>query len=259
MPDHDPRNVLVTGGAAGIGLAIAQRFARKGASVGLLDRSRAQLDAALAAFPADARVDALHADIGRRDEVEDAIATFTGRRGSLDVAVSNAGVAPNHLFLEMDDDQWQSVIGTNLTGAFVFMQTAARVLVGQGRGGKICAISSGARQSARTGAAAYCASKAGLVMLAKVMALELGPHGINVNVVSPGFIDHGTRPGLGAFTNDEYVAAMKTLVPLPRMGVADDIAAGVEYLCSPDADWVTGTVLDVDGGSSTGRAALPRN
>jgi NAD(P)-dependent dehydrogenase (short-subunit alcohol dehydrogenase family) len=255
----DRRNVIVTGGAAGIGLGIAQRFARAGDVVGILDRDEDNIDRALATFDAGATVVGLVGDIARREDVEGAVRSFVDEHGPLGVAVSNAGIAPNHLFLEMTDEQWRAVMDTNLAGAFVFMQTAARVLVDQGAGGKIVAISSGSRQSARVGAAAYCASKAGLVMLAKVMALELGAHGINVNVVSPGFVDHGVRPGMGAFTNDEYVAVMKTLVSLPRLGVPDDIAGAVEYLCSPAADWVTGSVLDVDGGSSAGRVGLPRN
>jgi NAD(P)-dependent dehydrogenase (short-subunit alcohol dehydrogenase family) len=128
----------------------------------------------------------------------------------------------------------------------------------QGRGGggafgKVCFIASGAYRSARRGAAHYCASKAGLVLLAQTMALELAEHGINVNVVSPGFIDVGLRPGVSV----PYRETIKLDIPLGRFGDPAEIANAVVFVCSPEAAFMTGSVLTVDGGSGAGRFHLP--
>jgi NAD(P)-dependent dehydrogenase (short-subunit alcohol dehydrogenase family) len=127
------------------------------------------------------------------------------------------------------------------------------MMLAQHRGGKLCAITSGAYRSARRGAAHYCASKAGLVLLAQTLALELAEHGINVNVVSPGFIEVGLRPGVSV----DYREQIKHDIPLGHFGEPTDIAAAVVFLCSDEAKFVTGSVLTVDGGSGAGRFHLP--
>lgn len=171
----------------------------------------------------------------------------------IDVAVNNAAVHPNTAVIDMEDSEWDSVIDTNLKGAFLFMRAAARQMIGQQRGGKLCLIASGAYKSARRGASHYCASKAGLVMLANTLALELAEHRVNVNVVSPGFIDVGLRPGVSV----PYRERIKQDIPWGRFGEPPEIARAVAFLCSADAEFVTGSVLDVDGGSSAGRFHLP--
>jgi NAD(P)-dependent dehydrogenase (short-subunit alcohol dehydrogenase family) len=153
----------------------------------------------------------------------------------------------------MSEEEWDWVLDTNLKGAFLFTRAAARQMIAQARGGKLCLIASGAYRSARRGAAAYCASKAGLVLLAQTLALELAEHRINVNVVSPGFIEVGLRPGVSIAYREKIVQD----VPLGHFGEPADIAAAVAYLCSEDAKFVTGSVLTVDGGSGAGRFHLP--
>jgi NAD(P)-dependent dehydrogenase (short-subunit alcohol dehydrogenase family) len=126
-------------------------------------------------------------------------------------------------------------------------------MIRQARGGKLCLIASGAYRSARRGASHYCASKAGLVLLAQTLALELADHHINVNVVSPGFIEVGLRPGVSIPYRDKIIQD----IPFGHFGRPADIAYAVEFLCSPQAEFITGSVLSVDGGSSAGRFHLP--
>src|SRR5206468_1228933 len=171
----------------------------------------------------------------------------------VDIAVNNAAVYPNTPVVEMAEEEWDLVLDTNLKGAFLFTRAAARQMIAQGRGGKLCLIASGAYRSARRGASHYCASKAGLVLLAQTLALELAEHRINVNVVSPGFIEVGRRPGVSV----EYRERIVQDIPLGHFGNPSDIAGAVAYLCSKEADFVTGSVLTVDGGSGAGRFHLP--
>ena len=250
------RSVLVTGAADGIGLGIARRFAADGDRVAMLDVREDELErAAEAVGQAGGVVLPLRADVRDGVSVEAAVDEAERRHGRLDVAVSNAGVYPNTPVLEMDEAEWDRVLDTNLKGTFLVCRAAARRMVRTGGGGKICAIASGAHRSARVGAAHYCASKAGLVLFAQVLALELAEHKINVNVVSPGFVDVGERPAVSA----RYRETITKGIPWGRTGTPDDIARAVLFVCSDDADFVTGAVLSVDGGSSAGRFYLPRS
>jgi 3-oxoacyl-[acyl-carrier protein] reductase len=256
------RAVLVTGAADGIGRGIAAAFAAAGDRVTMVDYDADKLRRAADALTATDPVRAaggsllpLAADVRDPASVEAAFAEAASRHGSLDVAVSNAGVYPNTPVLEMDVDEWDRVLDTNLKGAFLVARAAARRMVDQGGGGKICTIASGAYRSARIGAAHYCASKAGLVLFSQVLALELAEHKINVNVVSPGFVDVGDRPGVSA----PYRAAIERTIPWGRTGTPEDIARAVLFVCSREADFMTGAVVPVDGGSSAGRFNLPKS
>jgi NAD(P)-dependent dehydrogenase (short-subunit alcohol dehydrogenase family) len=177
------------------------------------------------------------------------------RFGRLDVAVSNAGVYPNTAVVDMAEDEWDFVLDTNLKGSFLVCRAAARQLLRQGGGGKLCLISSGAGESARVGASHYCASKAGIVMLAKTLALELAEARINVNVVSPGLIAVGTRPAV----SERYKDALLRSIPTGRAGTPAEIASAVFYACSAEAEYLNGAVIRVDGGASAGRFFLPRS
>jgi 3-oxoacyl-[acyl-carrier protein] reductase len=169
------------------------------------------------------------------------------------VLVNDAAVYPNCPVIEMPDDQWDQVIGVNLTGTFRMSRAVARRMVAAKIQGHIVNIASGAYKSARRGASHYCASKAGIVMFTKVLAQELAEHRIHVNVVSPGLVDVGRRGDV----NPGYRLTLMTNIPWGRMGLPEDIAAAVLFMSSRTADYVTGTVIDVDGGSSAGRYFLP--
>ena len=245
------RSVVVTGAADGIGRAIAAHFAQLGERVALLDYDADKLERTSAELGNG--VLPIRTDVRQGFAVDAAIARAADAHGGVDIAVNNAAVYPNTAVVDMSEDEWDNVLDTNLKGAFLFMRAAARQMLQQGRGGKLCLIASGAYKSARRGASHYCASKAGLVMLAKTLALELAEHHINVNVVSPGFIEVGLRPGVSV----PYRERIKHDIPWGRFGDPSEIARAVAFLCSADAEFVTGSVLNVDGGSSAGRFHLP--
>ena len=250
------RSVLVTGAGDGIGRAIAALFARAGDRVAMLDYNLDTLERSGAEARA-AGVDVLLLQVDVRDgarvgqAIEEAASTF----GRIDVAVSNAGVYPNRPVLEMEEDEWDRVLDTNLKGTYLVTRAVARQMVAQGDGGKICTVASGAHQLGRIGAAHYCASKAGLVLYSKVLAMELAEYRVNVNVVSPGFVDVGERPGVSAL----YRETISKTIPWGRTGRPEDVAEAVLFLCSDQAEFITGAVLSVDGGTSAGRFHLPRS
>jgi 3-oxoacyl-[acyl-carrier protein] reductase len=249
-----PRSVLVTGAADGIGRGIATLFAQRGERVALLDYNAEKLARTTDELrEAGGQVMGIAIDVRDSAQIADAVTQVVAAFGGIDVAVNNAAVYPNTAVIDMSEDEWDQVLDTNLKGAFLFLRATAREMVRQKRGGKLCAITSGAYRSARRGASHYCASKAGLVLLAQTLALELAEYGINVNVVSPGFIEVGLRPGVSV----PYRERIMQDVPLGHFGEPADIAHAVAYLCSEEAKFVTGSVLTVDGGSGAGRFHLP--
>ena len=248
------QTVLVTGAATGLGYAIAKAFGQAGAAVAVNDLSRERVERACAqlstqgiachGFPADVRD-----RLAVQRMVDDAVAAL----GGLDIVVASAGIYPNTPFLELSEDEWDRVLDTNLKGVFLTCQAAARAMISAGRGGSLITISSGAATTAFWGWSHYCTSKAGVVMLTRAMALELGQHGIRVNAVLPGYID--VEEG-GAHLDEAYKAAARTAAPLGRPGTPEDVARAVLLLASPLASYVSGAALVVDGGSSAGRAAV---
>jgi 3-oxoacyl-[acyl-carrier protein] reductase len=246
-----PRRVAVTGAGRGIGRAVARAFAANGARVALCDLDGERVAAVAADLPGGASAhrvdvtDALAVD-GWASEVE---ATW----GGVDVLVSNAGVYPSDAFLDLTPERWDAVLDVNLRAAFLVCQRFARSMVAGRAGGSIVTIASGTARFARVGAAHYGASKAGLVALTRTMALELAPHGIRVNAISPGLIDVPDGPRLAP----AYRRAMTAMVPAGRMGTPDDVAAAVLALADPGMAYVTGQELRVDGGLSAGRYGIP--
>jgi NAD(P)-dependent dehydrogenase (short-subunit alcohol dehydrogenase family) len=251
--DFSAHTVLVTGAAAGIGFAIGEAFHQAGARVALGDVDEPKVRRAAARL-GGSRVFAHPVDVRDRASVEAFVTAAENALGGVDVAVANAGIYPNCPVLEMTVDEWDRVIETNMRGVFLTCQAAARRMVARQAPGKIVTISSGAYASGRKGAAHYCASKAGVVMFTKVLAMELGPHRINVNCIAPGLVsvDRDVTQ-----VSDDYVKTLVSNIPWGRAGTPADIAKAALFLASSDADFITGDVLAVDGGSGTGRTYLP--
>jgi 3-oxoacyl-[acyl-carrier protein] reductase len=246
----DGRIALVTGGARGIGLAIARAFAREGAAVAVADLNEQGAREAVAGLERDGgRALAVGVDVADPVSVEAMVAGIVGAYGRLDILVNNAGVGGNTPFLETSLAEWNRIIGINLTGAFLVAQAAAREMVKGGRGGRIVNIASLSGQRGGNGRAAYGAAKAGLELLTKVMAVELAAHGINVNNIAPGAIE----TEMAKFAHDEATrAAYNYLVPMTRYGTPEEIADAAVFLCSDESRYVHGHTLNVDGGFRAG-------
>jgi NAD(P)-dependent dehydrogenase (short-subunit alcohol dehydrogenase family) len=246
--------VLVTGAGAGIGFGIAKAFHEAGARVAIGDFRAPALARSVSRLGDPGRVFSRVTDVRSAQSVTAFVDEAERALGPVTVAVANAGIYPNAPFLEMTQEEWDRVMETNARGAFLACQAVARRMVALGVRGRIITLSSGAYQSGRPGAAHYCASKAAIVMLTKVMALELSRYGITVNSIAPGLID--VEGEVSPLTR-EYVETLTRQIPLGRIGTPADIANAALYLASPLAEWVTGDVLSVNGGSSAGRAFLP--
>ena len=247
------RVALVTGGANGLGRAIAGAFLEEGAHVGILDLAEPTF------FAGRDDVAAIVGDVADPAVVVDAVETVAKRFGKVDVLVNDAAAYPDSSVLEMPVEEWRRVFDVNVTGAFAACQAFGRHCVARGaEGASIVNITTGSVRSPRPDGAAYSASKAALETLSQVLAMELGPHGIRVNVVSPGYIDvRGWSDAFPDRASDELRAGLVRSIPLGRAGQPVDIAQAVLFLCSEAASHISGAVLDVDGGSLAGRFTLP--
>jgi 3-oxoacyl-[acyl-carrier protein] reductase len=235
---HEPRRVaLVTGGNRGIGRVIAQHLASEGFRVAATFRSG---DVA-------AGILGVRCDITDVEQVDAAFTAVESQLGPVEVLVANAGVTRDTLLMRMSEDDWDSVIETNLTGTFHVVRRAVRPMV-RARSGRIVLISSVVGQLGSAGQVNYATSKAGLVGMARSLARELGGRGITANVVAPGFVETDMTAGL----DEKTVAGYRAQIPLGRMGTAADVAAAVAYLAGPGGAYVTGAVLPVDGGLGMG-------
>ncbi len=259
MVRFDGHVVAVTGAASGIGLGIARAFHDAGASVVLADVRRDALDRTAARFSDRQRLAFVPVDVRDAAAVARLVATAEEAFGALSVMVANAGLVPNAPVVRMDVSEWDSAIETNLRGVFLTCQAAARSMVAHGVQGRIVTISSIAAHVGRLGAAAYCASKAGVEMFTKVLAMELAAHRIQVNAVAPGVIEIPERASepSGRAMNPEFRTALREAIPWGRYGTVDEVAQAVLYLCSPAAEYITGAVVPVDGGMDTGWTHMP--
>ena len=237
-------HVFITGGGSGIGLACARAFLTDGARVTIMGRAREKLDAALAALGEIGPVDVHAGDVARESDVAEGIAAADAR-APLTIAVANAGTGAIAPLAATDDADWQRVLQTNLTGTFYTFKHAAGAISRAG-GGAMCAISSIAGVRTHRFMHAYVVSKAGIDMLVRNTADELGPAGVRVNSVCPGLVDTDIAAGL--FANEAVHESYIDNIPLGRTGVPNDIASAVRFLCGPESSWITGTVLSVDGG-----------
>jgi NAD(P)-dependent dehydrogenase (short-subunit alcohol dehydrogenase family) len=248
-----PPVALVTGAARGLGLAAARRFLAEGWQVALLDRDGATLQAAHAALAEPARTLALHADVSDPQAVAAAFEALQRRFGRLDALVNNAGVAIFKPILQTTPADWREVMATNLDGPFLCTQAAAP-LMQAGGGGAVVNIASISGLRASTLRVAYGTSKAAVIQLTKQQAAELGAVGIRVNCVAPGPVDTAMAQ---AVHTPAIRRAYHDAIPLGRYGTEAEIAAAVFFLCSPQASYVNGQVLAVDGGFDSTGIGLP--
>lgn len=236
---------VVTGAGRGIGEAIAKRFAEEGAKVAVVSRTEGN-----AAKTAEA-INAAHAgaakayavDVADFQAVQELADTILRDFGKVDILVNNAGVTRDGLSMRMSSEDWDVVVDTNLKGAFNFIRAVQRPMAKQ-RSGRIINISSVSGLMGNAGQANYAASKAGLIGLTKTIARELAGRGVTVNAVAPGFIDTDMTKALP----EGIINEVKNVIPLKRFGAPEDIAAAVAYLAGPEAGYVTGQTLVVDGG-----------
>jgi NAD(P)-dependent dehydrogenase (short-subunit alcohol dehydrogenase family) len=240
--------VIVTGAAKGIGRETAITFAKEGAKLGIVDIDKENLrPTADKIEKLGAYVITSNADISKSQEVHDFVEKIDAEYKGIDVLINCAVIIIYETFLDFDEKAWRRMLDVDLTGYFLFSQAVAKKMVEKKRRGRIINFASIGADFAVDRAVAYASCKAGVIGLTKVMALELGPLGINVNAISPGAID--TVQGKSVITKEE-IEGRKRASPLKRYGRPEDVAKAVLFLASDDAKYITGTVLRVDGGIS---------
>jgi 3-oxoacyl-[acyl-carrier protein] reductase len=239
------RVAIVTGATRGIGLAIAARLARDGYNIVANYRGDDDVaEAARSELEKSGRSIVLtKGDVSNPDEAGALIETALSELGQLDVLVNNAGITRDTLMMRMSEDDWDAVLNTNLKGAFLTSKAAIRPMIRQ-RSGRIINLTSVVGLVGNAGQANYASAKAGLIGLTKSMAKEVGSRGITVNAVAPGFIE--TR--LTDVLSQELKDTLLKQIPSGRLGQPEDVAGAVAFLASPDASYITGHVLTVDGG-----------
>jgi 3-oxoacyl-[acyl-carrier protein] reductase len=231
------RSVLVTGGSRGIGLAIAAAFKEAGDQVAVTYNTSPPPEGFLG----------VKCDITDQEQVDAAFDTIAEQHGPVEVLVANAGITRDTLLLRMSDDDWDSVIETNLTGSFRVARRAAKGML-RLRKGRIVFISSVVGLLGSPGQVNYAASKSGLIGMARSIARELGSRGITANVVAPGFVETDMTAVLPEETQKQYLSQ----IPLGRFGLTEEIANAVRWLASEEAGYITGAVIPVDGGIGMG-------
>jgi len=241
--DFSGRIALVTGGASGIGFAVARQLCELGASVAIADINfEAAQSAAANLSGADAM--AVKVDVSDCTDVSNMVDAVVGEYGKLDILVHSAGVGIERSFLETSEEEWKRLIDIDLSGTFYCAQAAARRMV-ENDYGRIVSLSSTAGLRGGTGRAAYGAAKGGVIALTKVMAVELAPHGITANALAPGAIETEL---VARMHSDATREVYKAGIPFDRYGTPDETAFAATFLASEQAGYITGHILGVDGG-----------
>jgi 3-oxoacyl-[acyl-carrier protein] reductase len=247
---------LVTGAGNGIGQEIARRFAAEGATVVIADINAAAGERAAAAITASGgKALAIATDVADEAQVAAVVAQTIAECGRIDILINNAGVVAHKLLIEMDRETWDRQIAVQLTAPFLLSKYVARHMIDQQIAGRIVNISSVAALMGRVKGGAHSASKAGLTMLTKVLAMELGGYGITVNAVAPGLVETEAQRdemNISAEYKQRYLAE----VPVGRLGQLADVASIVLFLASAEAAWISGQVQIVDGGMSAGHLSF---
>jgi 3-oxoacyl-[acyl-carrier protein] reductase len=239
---------MVTGASQGIGRACAVALAKAGAQVALAARNASKLaEVAAEIEAAGGKAMAFEMDLASEDSIKTVTKAVVAQYGKLEILVNNGGITRDNLMLRMKLADWNAVLQTNLTGAFLLTQAASSSML-KARWGRIINISSVVGETGQAGQANYAASKAGLIGLTMSLARELASRNITVNAVAPGYIATPMTDVL----NDQQRSAMLTQIPLDRAGTPEDVASAVVFLASDQASYITGHVLDVNGGMHMG-------
>jgi len=247
MGKLDNQNAFVTGGGSGIGLACARAFVADGANVLIMGRTKEKLEKAaeeLQAIDGAGTIQIFVGSVAIESDVEAAVGQAS-IDGTLDIAVANAGIGGLSPIMVTEASNWDEIMQTNLNGTFYTIKHAGRAMASSG-GGAICAISSIAGIRTHRFMGPYCVSKAGIDMLVRNCADELGNLNIRVNSVCPGLVE--TELAAGLLNTEEVLNDYLDCMPISRHGVVNDIGSAVRFLCGPESSWVTGVVMSVDGG-----------
>ena len=248
MISLDGRVAMVTGASQGIGRACAVALAKAGAQVALAARNTEKLaEVAAEIEAAGGKAMPFELDLASEDSIKAVTKAVVAQYGKLEILVNNGGITRDNLMLRMKLAEWNAVLQTNLTGAFLLTQAVSSSML-KARWGRIINISSVVGETGQAGQANYAASKAGLIGLTMSLARELASRNITVNAVAPGYISTPMTDVL----NDQQRSAMLTQIPLDRAGTPEDVAAAVVFLSSDQASYITGHVLDVNGGMHMG-------
>ncbi|MBP1931326.1 SDR family NAD(P)-dependent oxidoreductase [Ammoniphilus resinae] len=239
------KSAIVTGGGRGIGKAIAKKFLQEGAQVVICDVEPKRLEQAQEELTSFGEIHSVVTDVTKRDKVMTLVEFTKGKFGKIDILANNAGIARFEPFLEIADENWQATLNINLSGVFLCSQIVAREMKEQ-KSGAIVNMGSTNGILGEPGLAHYNATKAGVILLGKSMAIELAPYNIRVNSVCPGFIL--TELALEGGMSEETVREYTSKIPLNRYGKVDEVANAFAFLASDEASFITGTELVVDGG-----------
>jgi NAD(P)-dependent dehydrogenase (short-subunit alcohol dehydrogenase family) len=249
MRGLEGKGVLVCGGSSGIGLAAAARFLEEGSRVLIAGLDAAEVDAAVAELRGHGEISGMACDVSQETEVARLAAAADAALGGVDVLANNAGTSRRAPFLEITAAEWDRIIAVNLRGMFLVAQAVTALMVRRGTGGVVINMSSTNGIAGEEDYAHYNASKGGVLLLTKTMAVELGPFGIRVNALCPGYISTPLNTAIAAGLGADFEAAYaRDRIPLRRTGRPEEVAAAYAFLASDDASFIHGAGLVIDGG-----------